>query len=1044
MNSLRINITPHIPILTERVVLRWRDLADRLGFSADDIDGIVARNHDDQSCCTAMLEQWQQQKEGEGILKLQLMEGILSDMGLEDVVRASSSELLMNELVDCIKTPEDYDYLLQLLDESGQHYLSKEIKTFEPKTSHKEPKVVPLKRRPHHRATVEADESTAKEKITANITTPSSTMAQSESSNRAQILSSKQRIKLMFLGQTGSGKTSLCLTMIGGEAHIEDESDRTIGVDIRSYIDQTHGIEYKIYDFGGHDVYHYTHRFFLTHLGLYLLCVDLPGYRSGEFQERVGKWMTSICSHVTKPSLIVVGTKSDQGDVMEKIALLERDIKSAETAVRQALEKEISRCQETLDSREQGPGLRGKDDHFVGLSREEVLNKQTSLQKLLDGRPGNLIDVHIVPVSSKRNGGIDVLRAKMAEIVQERIGVSSSLQLPHSWSDFDNLIKQETSKPCLDLTECTRRGSDVGMDNTDVLNALEYLHVTGEILFYRHIRGMEDKVFQDPSIILKLFKQLFRHDMAQHLQKAEKLMATDRQQFLERGVVSDKFVDAVLPEEAESFQLLLPLMKHFGLCFNRTVTIMANLPIASDDEMTQRWSETLGEDTKEVKLTMKSLGVNCEHPIGLGESLACRMVLMSEEGRRLVKRNAVINRMGKMDVMYRRLSNAKQEPKQRVQTPKNIVDEIHLRADSKEAWRGMKELVKKIKPCLEEYQARLSEDRVTVTGENKLESIPLEALHKHTDEDLDKIFIGEWTEPTGKPDVSSFDKMNKYKIDNGLYDVSSQLGQSWRRLATDLGLTRMEIDQIEYNRRLTSYTQWAFQALKQWRKKSGHGPLHYLPQLVGALKNMKQLSLAGDVTAILQEYRHNLPQVTVSPDEDMDIQGVFKWSLPHEGKFYCQNSDLHVFTPYPLYVTSRSWSVEPWRCGSDWVPVGPLFHFQFRADDATEPVEIDFPHIVELADGDMMVAYINDHDEHELLPVEQVKPGHVTALLRRDARVGPVGRRSAVCAALKIEDARYGPPHDLKALEETLTTMEQPDLSKAVRRMFMVNLLLKF
>ncbi|XP_078617562.1 uncharacterized protein LOC144885514 [Branchiostoma floridae x Branchiostoma japonicum] len=1073
------DITPHIPLLTERVGLRWRDLAGRLGFSTDDIDGIVAdaRNHDDQSCCTAMLEQWQQREEGEGILKLRLMEAALSDMGLEDVVhviherldrlvaglealvktqefitdnmdkdtmvkfmeirgqsvrQTSSSEILMNALVDRIKTPEDYEDLLQLLEESGQHYLSKEIKTFEPETSHKDPKVVPLKRRPHHRATVEADASTAKEKSTVITATPSSTMAQSESSNRAQIVRSKQKVKLMFLGQTGCGKTSLCLTMIGGEAHIEDVLDRTIGVDIRSYIDQTHGVEYKIYDFGGHDVYHYTHRFFLTHLGLYLLCVDLPGYRSGEFQERVGKWMTSISSHVTKPSLVVVGTKSDECDVMEKIALLERDIKSAETAVRQALEEEISRCQETLDSREKG--LRGKDDHFVGLSLEDVLGKKTSLQRLLDVRPGNLIDVQIVPVSSKSNEGIDVLRRKMAEIVQERIGTSRSRQLPESWSDFDNLIKQETSKPYLDLTECKQRGSDVGMDNTDVLNALEYLHVAGEILFYRHIQGMEDKVFQDPSIILKLFKQLFRHDMAQHLQKAEKLMPTDRQQFLEEGVVSEEFVDAVLPKDAESFQLLLPLMKHFGLCFNRTVTMMANLPIANEDEIAAHWSDTVQEGTKEVKLTMKSLDVNSGHPIGLGESLACRLVLMSEEGRRLVKRNAVINRMGIMDVMYLRLNNEEEKRTQQERTSDKVVDEIYLRADNKEAWRGMKELVKKIKPCLEEYQARLSEDRVTVTGDKKVESIPLEALHKHTGEDLDKIFLGEWAESAWQPGVSGSDKMNKYKIDNALYDVSSKLGYSWLRLATDLGLTRMEIDQN--SRGLTSDTQRAFQALKLWKKKSGHGPLHFLPQLVGALKNIEELSLDGDVTATLQEYRHNLPQVTVSPEEHMDIQGVFKWSLPHEGKFYCQNSDLHVITPYPLYVTSRSWSAEPWRYGSDRVPVGPLVHFQFRSDDATEPVEVDFPHIVELADGDMMVACINDHDEHELLLVEQVKPGHVTALLKKDARVGPVGRRSAVCAALNIEDARYGPPHDLKALEETLAAMEQPDLSKAVRRMF--------
>ncbi|CAH1252172.1 Hypp9227 [Branchiostoma lanceolatum] len=138
----------------------------------------------------------------------------------------------------------------------------------------------------------------------------------------------------------------------------------------------------------------------------------------------------------------------------------------------------------------------------------------------------------------------------------------------------------------------------------------------------------------------------------------------------------------------------------------------------------------------------------------------------------------------------------------------------------------------------------------------------------------------------------------------------------------------------------------------------------------------------------------------MSPQETTNVNGKLKWSLPQEGKFLCEGPDLHVLTPYPLYVTSMSWSGEPWKYGSDWVPVGPLFHFQFRCDDATEPVEIDLPHIAKLSDVDVVVACMYDDElPPEFLAPSQVKPGHAAVYIRQDARVGVVGRTTAVCAS---------------------------------------------
>ncbi|CAH1274728.1 Hypp5403 [Branchiostoma lanceolatum] len=177
VRSFASDATPRIPLITERVGLRWRDLAGRLGFSADDIDGIAAsfRSYNYQACCRAMLEKWQQVQEDEGILKLQILKTALYEMMLQDVAHALQKQLdavvmaqtallmtaeflsdnldkdtvshflenrgvssdqmstsdLVGVLVDCIKTPEDYEELIQSFEKSGQAFLVKEIRTFE-------------------------------------------------------------------------------------------------------------------------------------------------------------------------------------------------------------------------------------------------------------------------------------------------------------------------------------------------------------------------------------------------------------------------------------------------------------------------------------------------------------------------------------------------------------------------------------------------------------------------------------------------------------------------------------------------------------------------------------------------------------------------------------------------------------------------------------------------------------------------------------------------------------------------------------------------
>ncbi|KAI8514052.1 hypothetical protein Bbelb_083760, partial [Branchiostoma belcheri] len=229
-------------------------------------------------------------------------------------------------------------------------------------------------------------------------------------------------VKCVFLGQTEAGKTSLLNCMMKGQGHVETETDRTIGVDVISFHDTQNNVKYAMYDFGGHQIYHYTHRFFLTRQALHILNVDLPAYKSEEFQERVGTWLTSVTSHVFNPAILVVGTKVDmfQPDKAEEMieaacSSIQRDIQGVESKIQTKLKEEIQLCQNVLDSVDSGSDI---PEPFYGLTMDDVLAKKESLEKLLDGRPKGLLNVQVIPVCSKTFQGIEALCNKMAEMVK--------------------------------------------------------------------------------------------------------------------------------------------------------------------------------------------------------------------------------------------------------------------------------------------------------------------------------------------------------------------------------------------------------------------------------------------------------------------------------------------------------------------------------------------------------------------------------------------------------------------------------------------------
>lgn len=115
--------------------------------------------------------------------------------------------------------------------------------------------------------------------------------------------------KVLLVGQGSVGKTSLVQRLV--KNHFNPAENKTEGIDIRQWPITISGqqIRLNVWDFGGQEIMHATHQFFLTRRSLYLLVLDA---RLGEEENRLEYWLKLIGSFGGESPVIVVGNKIDQ------------------------------------------------------------------------------------------------------------------------------------------------------------------------------------------------------------------------------------------------------------------------------------------------------------------------------------------------------------------------------------------------------------------------------------------------------------------------------------------------------------------------------------------------------------------------------------------------------------------------------------------------------------------------------------------------------------------------------------------------------------
>ena len=121
--------------------------------------------------------------------------------------------------------------------------------------------------------------------------------------------------KCTFIGQGSVGKTSIIRKIAtGGFDPLERKTD---GISVNQWqvanLEQTKEkspeIHVNIWDFGGQEIMHATHQFFLTKRSLYLLVLDS---RLTQEENRIEYWLKIIQSFGSESPILLIGNKIDQ------------------------------------------------------------------------------------------------------------------------------------------------------------------------------------------------------------------------------------------------------------------------------------------------------------------------------------------------------------------------------------------------------------------------------------------------------------------------------------------------------------------------------------------------------------------------------------------------------------------------------------------------------------------------------------------------------------------------------------------------------------
>ncbi len=318
--------------------------------------------------------------------------------------------------------------------------------------------------------------------------------------------------KLIFVGNGRVGKTSLTKRLVSNEFDPKEES--THGIRIEKWpLELVDGrtVKVNIWDFGGQEIYHNTHRFFLTNRALYILVWDMDSQIDAEEHPEKEEnfifdyWLENVSGLSEESPVLVVQNKMEE------------------------------------------PATRGFD--LTSLTKNKDWNVKETLS-----------------VSAAKGWNIDELRKSISEQLQNAPKLKNLIgyDLGAGWSavrkELETLALQQ---PYLKFDDYLRicDTQEISTENAEDLSG--FLTDIGVIIHFPDNDILKEMVILDPrwttKIIYRLLNEKIKKNKGQF--KKSELQVNMKKKELEKFSKGFRFRDE------REIQIFLELMSKFEICF---------------------------------------------------------------------------------------------------------------------------------------------------------------------------------------------------------------------------------------------------------------------------------------------------------------------------------------------------------------------------------------------------------------------------------------------------------------------------------------------
>lgn len=319
-------------------------------------------------------------------------------------------------------------------------------------------------------------------------------------------------VKLMFVGNGRVGKTSIIKRLVYND--FDPMEEITHGINIEKLIINSNSnsqICCNIWDFGGQEIYHATHRFFLSSNALYVLIWDSETRMKAENDHSSSEnfsfyyWLNNIKILTDNSPVLMVKNKIDKND----------------------------------------------DEHTINFSE---INNQIELKKQF-----NIVEFLNVSASTGKN--ITSLHESISDLVLKDTRIHKFVEyiIPESWLIAkDELLLLKKTKNYISIEEYFALCENTGIDENNSLLLSSFLHETGVILHFYDSDRLWDIVILNPNWVTSLA-----------------YLILDKVVINKNGIFDIKTVEGLWSttkkksEIRKESQLLINIMKKFELLFEQ-------------------------------------------------------------------------------------------------------------------------------------------------------------------------------------------------------------------------------------------------------------------------------------------------------------------------------------------------------------------------------------------------------------------------------------------------------------------------------------------